>query len=121
VEELMRRVILMMLFVIYSGAAFGLSDEALPSMEYAGKMLTLRWEPAGKNFKLYVTGYEAAAVKFKDLQIEASVGFGKNKKHLVVHRKPNYFYIKNSGHNRKVKLKLKIKGETAGEAGVNLP
>ncbi|MCB0392299.1 MAG: hypothetical protein KDD58_13485 [Bdellovibrionales bacterium] len=96
------------------------SEENMPDMSQVKEMVTIKWEPAGKNIRVFLTGYEAAKIKFHDMYIEASYGIGDFKKNLTVNRKSDSFLIANPKSYKDIKLKVKVKDEEAFDYDIKL-
>lgn len=96
------------------------NESNMPDMNQVREMVTIKWEPSGKNVKVFLTGYEAAKLEFNDLFIEASYGLGNFKKSLTVVRKDNSFEISNPELKKDIKLKVKVKDQDAFDYDLNL-
>jgi hypothetical protein len=96
------------------------NEDNMPDMEQVREMVTLRWEPAGKNVKVFLTGYEAAKIEFNDMYIEASYGLGDFKKSLTVIKKDKAFLIPKPETAQNLNLKVKVGDEKAFDYNLEL-
>ena len=96
------------------------SEDNMPDMTQVREMVTIKWEPAGKDIRVYLTGIEAAKLKFHDMFIEASYGLGVFKKNLTVARDKSSFVIANPESYKDIKLKVKVKEQEAFDYDLKL-
>ena len=95
-------------------------DDNWPDIESVRQAITLKWFPEGQNIKIFITGYETINVEFDDLNIEATYGFGKNKKMLAISRGERSFTINNKAGVKDLNLKLKVREKEAQTYNLNL-
>jgi len=86
-----------------------------PDMTEVRKMLQLRWEPDGKNIKIYVVGYEAAKIDFEDIHLEVENVPSSNQ----LKKESTYFLMPKPEDSQELKVKVKIKKNPSFE--YNLP
>lgn len=86
-----------------------------PSLNQVQQMIKLRWEPDGKNIKIFVVGYEAAKIQFSDIHLEIE-GTGTDQ---TLRKESAFFIMAKPSDAQELKVKIKVKENPSFE--YNMP
>ncbi|MCB0356720.1 MAG: hypothetical protein KDD40_06915 [Bdellovibrionales bacterium] len=112
---------LFVLSMLLSIFAWAQSEDNMPDMSQVREMVKIKWEPAGKNVKVFLVGKEALNVDYSsEMYIEAKYGLGDFKKSLTVVRNKDYFLISNPQSYKDIKLKVKWKDQEVFDYDLHL-
>ena len=73
---------------------FDAESKGFSNLRQAGELVTLEVTPKGKEVRLKLVGKTGAKIKVDDLSLEATYGFGKVKRRVILTRQDNEFIIK---------------------------
>ncbi len=91
-----------------------------PDMQQVKKMVSIKWEPAGKNIRIFLTGYEAAKLDFSDFSLEVTSEASNPNLGFAVQKEKNSFLVNDAINSNKLKVKVKIKEKDALNYDLNL-